>query len=258
MIHLVNSSFQSLPIPDHKMMFADPPDNIGLGYGEYEDSLPEHRYRNLLEDILLCACLHCEILWISFNATHLPLMGAVVYDFLNRQNIFAGADSRDWVFKPGVQTYTFYQHNRHDLGNAHRPLWRLMKRDAQIYPDAIRVPSWRQLHGDKRANPEGKVPGDVFDFPRVVGNSGQRRRWHPTQLNEDLYERCLKLSCAPDETACDLFAGTGTMARVCAKTGNPCSLYEIDPGYCYEIAKEHNLHQVTLTSWSSEGRDGLV
>ena len=246
MIHLVNSSFQSLPIGQHKMMFADPPDNIGLGYGEYEDALPEHHYRKLLEDILFCALTHCDILWVSFNAIHLPLMGSVVWDLLSRR-IFS-----DWVFKPGVQTYTFYQHNRHDLGAAHRPLWRLMKRGTKLYPDAVRVPSWRQLHGDKRANPEGKVPGDVFDFPRVVGNSGQRRTWHPTQLNEDLYERCLKLSCASDESACDLFAGTGTLARVCAKTGNPCSLYEIDPGYCKQIAMEHNLCQITPTSWISE------
>lgn len=239
------------------MIFADPPDNIGLNYDVYEDSLPEHRYRALLEDILIYGCRHCEILWISFNATHLPLMGSIVYDFLHHQNIFCGSGIQDWEFKPGVQTYTFYQHNRHDLGNAHRPLWRLMKIGAKVYPDAVRVPSWRQLHGDKRANPKGKVPGNVFDFPRVVGTSRQRRRWHPTQLNEDLYERCLRLSCGPDDSACDFFAGTGTMARACAKTGNPCVLYEADPGYCKKIAAEHNLYQTTSTSWTSEeyGKD---
>ena len=253
MIHLVNSSFQTLPLTNHKMMFADPPDNIGLDYDGYEDTLPAHRYRSLLEDILLRARLHCDILWISFNAIHLPLMGSVVYEFLNSSpSRWPADDYGEWVFKPGVQTYTFYQHNRFDLGAAHRPLWRLMKKGTKLYPDAVRVPSWRQLHGDKRANPAGKVPGDVFDFPRVVGNAGQRRTWHPTQLNEGLYERCLKLSCAPNESACDLFAGTGTLARVCAETGNPCSLYEIDPGYCEQIALEHKLHQITPTSWISE------
>jgi DNA modification methylase len=119
-----------------------------------------------------------------------------------------------------------------------------MREGTELYPDAIRVPSWRQLHGDKRANPKGRVPGDVFNFPRVVGNSKQRRRWHPTQLHEGLYERCIKLSCLPEDSVCDLFAGTGTLARVCKATGNPCTLIEMDPDYCRKIALEHNLQHV--------------
>ena len=35
---------------------------------------------------------------------------------------------------------------------------------------------------------------DVFNFTRVTGNSKQRRTWHPTQLNEGLVERCVKLT----------------------------------------------------------------
>ena len=55
------------------------------------------------------------------------------------------------------------------MGNNHRPLWRLMhKNTAVLYPDQIRVPSWRQENGDKRADPRGRVPGDVFDFTRVT------------------------------------------------------------------------------------------
>jgi site-specific DNA-methyltransferase (adenine-specific) len=124
-----------------------------------------------------------------------------------------------------------------------------MREGTELYPDAIRVPSWRQIHGDKRANPDGRVPGDVFDFPRVVGNSKQRRPWHPTQLHEGLYERCVKLSCAPDDTVCDIFAGTGTLARVCQVTGNPCTLIEMDSAYCKEIALEHDLHSVHSVFW---------
>jgi DNA modification methylase len=124
-----------------------------------------------------------------------------------------------------------------------------MRRDAELYPDTIRVPSWRQLHGDKRANPKGRVPGDVFDFPRVVGNSKQRRRWHPTQLHKGLYERCVKLSCSPDDSVCDIFAGTGTLGRVCKHTGNPCTLVEMDPNYCEKIALEHDLQRIQVDRW---------
>lgn len=47
--------------------------------------------------------------------------------------------------KPCVQTFTFGQHRHNDLGNNHRPLLRLKRDHAPLYPDAIRVPSWRQL-----------------------------------------------------------------------------------------------------------------
>ena len=106
-------------------------------------------------------------------------------------------------------------------------------------PSACRV--WRQENGDKRADPRGRVPGDVFDFTRVVGNSKQRRPWHPTQLNEGLVERCVRLTTPEGESVLDPFGGTGTTLRVCRPLGYPCTLIEIDKGYCAEIVKEHGM-----------------
>jgi DNA modification methylase len=241
MIELINGTFQKvLPKLDgFKMIFADPPDNIGLGYETYKDRVSRAEYERLLRDILWESRDKCEILWISFNARHLPIMGLLFHDFLREGG---------WVFKPGVQTFTFGQNNKHDLGNGHRPLWRLMRENAVIYPDAVRVPSWRQLNGDPRAAEGGRVPLDVFDFPRVVGNSRQRRKWHKTQLHEGLYERCVKLSCCAGDKACDLFAGTGTLARVCEPLGVDSTLVEMDVNYCQRIAKEHDLH-VSTDAW---------
>ena len=132
--------------------------------------------------------------------------------------------------KPCVQTFTFGQHNHHDLGNNHRPLLRLRWRNAPLYPDAIRVPSWRQENGDKRADPRGRVPGDVFDFTRVTGNSKQRRTWHPTQLNEGLVERCLKLTTPTGGTVLDPFGGTGTTLRVCKRIESALHADRTGPG----------------------------
>jgi DNA modification methylase len=117
----------------------------------------------------------------------------------------------------------------------------VFRNDATFYPDAIRVPSWRQLHGDKRADPRGRVPGDVFDFPRVTGNSRQRRRWHPTQLHEELVERVICFSTRDGGTVLDPFAGTGTTLRVCQRIGRRCVGIEIDRTYCEQIAAELNL-----------------
>lgn len=215
-------------------LFADPPDNIGLGYNGYDDRLPTREYENLLACWTHKFVQHAPIVWISFNARWTAYMGKVVDGLLRTR--------KDWEFMPCTHTFTFGQHRQTDLGNNHRPLWRLKHKDAPLYPNQIRVPSWRQLNGDKRADPRGRVPGDVFDFPRVTGNSKQRRSYHPTQLHEGLVERCIKLSTKEGDHVLDPFAGTGTTLRVCKRIARRCTLIEIDPVYCDKIVEEHGLH----------------
>ena len=215
-------------------IFADPPDGIGLKYDHFKDNLTSEQYVKLLRKWLDLFLDRADIVWVSFNARWTLDMGAIVRDLLDA-NKFLDA-------KPCVQTFTFGQHSHTDLGNNHRPLWRLMhKNTAVLYPDQIRVPSWRQENGDKRADPRGRVPGDVFDFTRVVGNSKQRRTWHPTQLHEGLVERCIKFSTVSGQTVLDPFGGTGTTLRVCKAIDRRCTLVELSPGYCEKIAAEHGL-----------------
>ena len=232
MITLINKDFKDvLPDMDHvRMIFADPPDNIGLNYDGFSDKMSPLVYRDLLHAIIWGGERKSDVLWVSYNSRHIALMGALVHDYLQR---FPDVEA-----KFCVQTFTFYQHNRRDLGNAFRPLLRLMRKGTELYPDAIRVPSWRQLNGDKRADPRGKVPGDHFDFPRVVGNSKQRRPFSPTQLHEGLYERCIKLCCKPGDTVCDLFAGSGTLGRVAPACGVNAVMIEVSEATCRGIAKD--------------------
>jgi hypothetical protein len=254
-----------------KCIFADPPDNIGLGYDTYSDKKADADYEQLLFKWIAAFVEKADIVWLSFNAKWTATVGAIVRSMIGDHNPF------ELEFKPCVQVFTFGQHNKNDLGNNHRPLWRLMRKSATLYPDAIKVPSWRQRNGDKRAAAGGRVPGDVFDFqypgqavaagatvkagdavvgeagpiqyhagdvfdfPRVTGNSAQRCDWHPTQLHEELVERCIKLSTTEGDTVVDPFGGTGTTLRVCMKLDRPCSIIELDEGYCRQIAKLNGL-----------------
>jgi site-specific DNA-methyltransferase (adenine-specific) len=254
-------------------IFADPPDGIGLDYNEYNDHIPYEEYVSLLRDWLPLFCAAAETVWISFNSRWLLEMAKIASEI----------QDQGWEFKSCVQTFSFYQHNKHDLGNAHRPLWRFRKSSAPLYPEQVKIPSWRQLHGDKRATKGGKVPGDSFDFTklvekqrrhwheraiqcgewvvdpfipddhfdftRVVGTSKQRRVWHPTQLNEGLVERCILMSTRPGDWVVDPFAGTGTTLRVCRKQNRVCTLIESDMEYCRKIAKEHDMKQIKDNKW---------
>jgi len=247
-------------------IFADPPDNIGLGYDAYDDRLSEAAYRNLLHDWTVAFMRAAPVVWMSFNSRWTVAYGSIIDHILSL--------NPEWEVKAAVQVFTFGQHNKHDLGNNHRPLWRLKRKDAQLYPDDIKVKSWRERNGDKRAKPGGRVPGDVFDmqyptvaepqradgsggtpnyfeyagqalpgdvfdFPRVTGNSKQRCDWHPTQLHEELVERALRLTTAKGAHVLDPFGGTGTTLRVCTKIGRRCTLIELDPKYCSKLRELH-------------------
>lgn len=220
--------------PRFATAFCDPPDNLGLTYGTYKDKLTESDYIEKLRKWLRLFVERARCVWFSYNAKWTFQVGRIVTEL-------EGYYGKQIEAKPCVQIFSFGQHNHHDLGNNHRPLLRIRWSDAPLYPEAIRVPSWRQEHGDKRADPRGRVPGDVFDFTRVTGNSRQRRTYHPTQLNEGLVERCLKLTTAEGDFILDPFAGTGTTLRVCRQINRNCTLIEIDPFYCKKIAEEHRL-----------------
>ena len=211
------------------MAFADPPDNIGLKYGQFDDKMDKEEYADFLDDLIGILTVTCPVSWVSFNAKWTFVMGSLALS----------AEQCGAEVKPCVQTFTFGQNNKRDLGNGHRPLWRFRMFDAPLYPEAIKVPSWRQLNGDKRAAPGGRVPLDVFDFPRVTGNSKQRRSWHPTQLNEELVERCVKFCTREGDWVLDPFAGTGTTMRVCKRLNRNCVTIDVDSDYCEKIAEEN-------------------
>jgi site-specific DNA-methyltransferase (adenine-specific) len=209
----------------------DPPDNIGLKYAHYKDNKTDTDYIRGLRWAISLSAQKAATTWVSFNSKWL----------LRASDIVAGVDERFFDIRVCVQPYTFYQHNQNDLGSGYRPLLRIMRKGAPIFPDAIRVESERQKAGDKRADPRGKVPSDVFDFPRVVGNSKQRRRWHPTQLHEGLVERCLLLHTPAGGKVLDLFGGTGTTSRVADRLGFHCDYIDLDLVYCNNVAKEFGI-----------------
>lgn len=282
-------------------IFADPFDNLGLKYNGFKDKMPHADYMCFLRECLYVFAETAPTVWFSFYYAYTIEFGEIAAKFLR--------DKPEWEAKPAVQVFTFGQHQHRDLGNNHRPLWRFKHKDAPLYPDQIRVQSWRQRNGDKRADPRGRVPGDVqdfqypidlepidwnlilnelpsldnfnyphgayvelekardrygedmpgsvFDFPRVTGNSGQRCDWHPTQLHEDMLERVVKLSTKVNGTVADAFGGTGTTLRVCKRINRDCALVEKSDAFCEKIAEENDLKTMDVLGPES-ARWGLV
>jgi site-specific DNA-methyltransferase (adenine-specific) len=214
----------------YRMMFADPPDGIGMKYNGFKDKISPEEYERLLYTILTRGSQTFDFMWLSLNTRWTALIGHVIHEWMKMQD--------EWEFKPCLQFFTFGQHNHRDFGNNHRLLYRFQHKDAERYMNAVRVPSWRQLNGDKRADPRGRVPGDVFEYPRVTGNSKQRRSFSPTQLHEGLYERCILSCCQPGDWVVDLFAGSGTLGRVADRCKVNALMVEKSKQTCKDILKD--------------------
>ncbi len=219
---------QVLPsMPQARMVFADPPDNLGMPYADYKDRR-EHYILWLAKVVETCLA-KAPILWLSHYHRHTPALLSALHQTIELK----GLEARLFIWR-----FTFGQHRHTDCGNGYRPILRLSEPGTAWNTDAIRVPSARQHNGDKRADPRGRVPDDVWEYPRVCGNYKERRRWIPCQHPEALVERMIRMSCSQGDMVIDAFAGSGVTNRVARRCGVHCHGVEISEAYCQHIADE--------------------
>jgi len=193
------------PIAD--LVFADPPFNIGYNYDKHNDRLKKEKY------------LHWSKQWISAAINALKPRGsfyiaigdeyaAEIKTIAQQQGLYL----RNWI----IWHYTFGQQTKAKFARSHTHiLYFVRDKDNFTFNDyAVRVPSDRQLiYNDKRANPAGKMPNDVWtEYSRVCGTFKERCGWHPCQMPVRLLERIIALSSNIGDTVLDPFIGSGTTA----------------------------------------------
>ena len=85
--------------------------------------------------------------------------------------------------------------------------------------DDVRVKEWKAF--DKRNNPIGKNPSDVWEIKRVVGGTGavDMKYNHPAQFPKALVERIIKGHSNEGGLVFDPFLGTGTTCVVAKGMG---------------------------------------
>lgn len=129
------------------------------------------------------------------------------------------------------ETFGVYCHGK--FGRCSRPIFYAVKGDGFVFnKSAVTVPSARQeKYGDKRANPAGKIMGDVWEVPRVCGTFQERIPGVPTQLPALLVERMIAVSSREGDTVLDPFAGSGTVLAVAKTLGRKAVGIELNPEY---------------------------
>ncbi|MBI2995863.1 MAG: site-specific DNA-methyltransferase [Candidatus Melainabacteria bacterium] len=197
-----------MPKNSINLIFADPPFNIGIKYDRYNDNLSYDEYYNWSKK------------WISETYKVLKNNGSIYIaigdEFAAEINIIlkqTGFYFRNWI----IWYYTFGQSQRKKFNRAHTHIFYFTKdkEDFKFNTEYIRVPSARQLiYNDRRANPKGKLPDDVWQISRVCGTFKERLGEHPCQMPESLLERIIQVSSDVGDLILDPFGGTGTTPLV--------------------------------------------
>ena len=214
------------------LVFADPPFNIGYEYDRYNDSRPPQEYLEWTAR-WIDACLRV----LKADGTFWVAIGDE-YAAEVRVMMRGRATLRNWV----VWHYTFGQNCRQKFNRSHTHLFYFVK-DAERFTfnsddPQVRVPSDRQLkYNDKRANPKGRLPHDVWTFSRVCGTFKEREGWHPCQMPVDLLERIVLACSRPGEIVLDPFAGSGTTLVAAAKNDRRWVGVELSKDYVRRAAQ---------------------
>jgi site-specific DNA-methyltransferase (adenine-specific) len=156
---------------------------------------------------------------------------------------------RNWI----VWHYTFGVNCTRKFNRSHGHIFYYVvePKDFTFNADAVRVPSDRQTtYGDRRANPVGKLPNDVWVLrpqeeedrcfrpesdtwyvARVCGTFKERKGGHPCQMPEAILERIIRASSNAGDLVLDPFAGSGTTLAVAKRLRRRYLGIELSPNY---------------------------
>jgi len=218
--------------PFADLIFADPPFNIGYKYDKYYDKVKSKNYIAWTKE------------WMAVCKKVLKPAGsfyiAIGDEYAANVKVIAdelGLFMRNWV----IWHYTFGQQTKKKFARAHTHIFYFVndKKNFTFNEHAVRVPSDRQLiYNDRRANPKGKMPDDVWgEFSRVCGTFKERAGWHPCQMPENLLKRIIAVSTKAGDCVLDPFSGSGTTLAAAKQLGRNYVGVEISRKYVEKTKK---------------------
>ena len=207
------NAMEGLPPESARLVFADPPYNIGVDYGDgkHADALPEDIHAAWAKEWLAGAhrvLTEDGSLWVLISDEY-----AAEYVVWAKAIGFALRNWVIWSESFGVQAQGKFSRLKRHL------LYFTKGKECVFNADAVRVPSARQeIYDDPRADPRGKVMGDIWtDIPRLAGTHAERIPSFPTQLPIALPARVVAVASDPGDLVIDPFNGSGTTGVACLR-----------------------------------------
>jgi DNA modification methylase len=222
-------------ISNATLIFADPPYNIGVNYGNhYNDNVDSFTYRIWCEKWLL-GCYNSLTpngsLWLLNSHEN-------VYRLYNsiRNTGFHIKQPIIWYETFGVNCVNKFNLCSRTL------LWLVKNKKDYIFnasaPEIRQLSAREAVYNDKRANPGGKLLDDVWIIPRLAGTHKERISGFPTQLPEKLIERVVAAATNTGDLVVDPFSGSGTTVRVCIRMNRPVIGIELSSDYA-NLSRSH-------------------
>jgi DNA modification methylase len=214
-----------------KINFADPPYNIGVKYADdlTKDKRNDHEYQCWAEhviDRMTYYTMPGGTVWWLCPEAHGDFIGPILSKIVGPR-----------VHRV-VWYETFAQYQQKSLTADYRFIFCHQKPGGPLTfnPDAIRIPSdWQIKYKDKRANPDGRVPGQVWQVRRLQGTSDDHVDWHKAQLPPELLDRIIRGWSNEDDLVSDAFGGSGNFGLASLRNKRNSYLVEQSPTYCEKI-----------------------
>lgn len=221
-------TFKTLDDRSARLIFADPPYNIGIDYGDgaKADSLDDAAYMRWVASWLE-ECWRVlkddGSLWVMIGDEY-----AAEYAVALKKIGFTIRSWVKWYETFGVNcANNFNRTSRHIFYCVANP-----KRFV-FNTEAVSRPSDRQLkYADKRADPSGKIWDDVWQISRVTGTSSERMPDFPTQLPLAITRAIVGCASDPGDLVIDPFNGSGSTGVAAIELGRKYLGMEKSSEYC--------------------------
>lgn len=216
-----------------RLVFADPPYNIGIDYGQGKeaDKRPDSEFLRWTKSWIRAAieCLTADgSLWILINDEWAAEIAVIVKEL--------GMHRRAWI-----KWYeTFGVNCSANFNRTSRHLFYFVRNQKRFVfnESAVQMQSARAAkYNDNRASADGlKLMDDVWQIPRLTGTCKERMPDFPTQLPEELLMRVVGCASNEGDLVVDPFNGSGTTGVVSKRLGRKYIGIEKEEKF-WELAK---------------------
>ena len=230
---------RAVAMASQDLIFADPPFNIDYQYGtgEYQDKRGYTEYLDWCDSWLL-ECYRVlkpsGSLWLA--------IGDKLAAELKIAACNAGFIERNWI----IWAYNFGVNCTNNYSLCHTHLLYFVK-SSEFYFNPTRIPSDRQeKYSDDRADPRGKIPPNMWFFPRICGTFQEREGWHPCQMPLSILRRIIGDCCPLEGFVLDPFAGSATTLCAAKELGRNALGFESSDNFASRGNQRITEHKVCM------------
>lgn len=198
-----------------RLIFTDPPYNIGVDYGEGKqaDLMPKQDYLSWCDSwMALCKdqLTHDGSFWLLVSDEFAAELCCIATEL--------GFHRRAWVkWFEGFGVNCANNFNR----TTRHIFWFVVDPKSFVFhPSEVMRPSDRQArYGDIRAAEGGKIENDLWQIPRLTGTCKERIPAFPTQIPLAIADRIVRCATDPGDLVLDPFNGSGTTGVAAVQNG---------------------------------------